>query len=206
MFQRLFAKSVPQQRLDGAVDHLSDQEAQEALRTRSAAMMQRLERKSREARRIAAEEQEARIKAITTPPIADDGVEREAQSPVAEPDNEIEAPEATAPHNSATDNGADANGAADAGPEPAQDRADDLVNPEQNTSGQRADVNVEAGAADPDEDELRRTAEEARARIAARLQAREESDGAEPPKNDDRLDLGHNIPPLVNEGEPVEGD
>ncbi|TCD15184.1 hypothetical protein [Oricola cellulosilytica] len=198
MFQRLFTKSVPQQRLEGAIDHLSDREAQEALRARSAAMIQRLERRSSEARRKAVEEQEARLKAITTPPRADDGLARRTQPDLAESPAPVIYQSAT---DSETDRGVPTGAMADC----EQYGEDEFIASEEHPPVQHEGAEVKVSAADPDDDELRRTAEEAKVRIAARLKAREEGEGAEPSETEGRLDFGHDVPPLVDDGEPVDG-
>jgi hypothetical protein len=59
MLNRLFARNVPEDRVQDAVDHGKDVEQRDALRERSAVILDRLERKRTELRRIELEERQA---------------------------------------------------------------------------------------------------------------------------------------------------
>ena len=59
MLNRLFARNAPEDRVQDAIDHSKDAEQRDALRERSAVILDRLERKRAELRRIELEERQA---------------------------------------------------------------------------------------------------------------------------------------------------
>lgn len=253
MLQRLFARNVPEERIDNAVDHGKAVEEQDVLRSRSALILERLARKQAaarqdeiEARRVAREAAEEAAPATAETPIAapdgsssavSESVETARQDfeapaavheeagfgraePAADttatqgsdyfsddaplrPDNteaRYEAPQAEPP---AADDGFGVEPPMET-PEGPEQVAPDSVEPhhvEPHHVEPAAEAQPAHAVPDIHDDseameQIRLKAEEAKARIAARLQQMEAEESATTDASTGRLDLGENTPPV----------